>query len=139
MDDVATTTALCVILGRIPGWVWNPDDTDYPADKVGIFYGAIGTDPDRAVGVRIYGGTDDPETGLATRRAQVRFRGGRRDPAGADDLAGLAFARLQGLSRVGGINGIRRESWSPFGADTNGREERTDNYIITIDNPEVLQ
>lgn len=137
MDDSTLTQRILSLLGELPEWEWRPDGPEYTDDEVGLFYGAIGAAPSRAVGARVYGGTDDPETGLKIRRVQLRTRGepGRAD--GADVLADAAFPRLTKLSRVGGILGIRRESMTPLGADTNGREERSDNYAVTVDNVEA--
>jgi hypothetical protein len=137
VDDAQLTFTLCSILGRIPSWSWRPDGPGYTASEVGIFYGAIGATPDRAVGVRVYGTEDDPLADLYGRRAQLHFRGGKNQRDGADRMAGAAFVVLDGLSRVGGISGIRRISFGSLGADDNGREERTDNYRITLDNPEA--
>jgi len=39
---------------------------------------------------------------------------------------------------VGGISGVSRLSMAPAGADENGREERTENYLIILDNQEAL-
>ena len=138
MDDATLTKLLCQVLGDVAGYEWRPDGPDYTAAEVGVFYGAIPDGQYRAaIGVRVYGGTDDTVSSLHGRRAQLRFRGekGRRD--GADKLAHPAFLVLTGLSRVGGISGISRISFDPAGANDNGREERTDNYIITLDNTEA--
>jgi hypothetical protein len=137
MDDDALTYRLGEILGRIPGWVWGPDVESFPAGVVPIFYGRIADEPDRAVGIRVYGTDDMLTQSLAERMVQLRFRGGRGDPRGANKLASPAFAMLQGLSRQGGISDARRFSMAPLGADANGREERTDNYLITLDNLEA--
>lgn len=137
MDDDELTFRLGEILGRIPGWMWDPTAEAFPAAVVPIFYGRIPDSPDRAVGIRVYGAEDRLTESLAERRAQVRYRGARHDPRGANKLAAPAFTLLQGLSRVGGISDIRRLSMAPLGADINGREERTDNYIITLDNTEA--
>lgn len=139
MDDAALTNLLCGLLSTIPGWSWRPDGPAYNSTEVGIYYGAIGASPDQAVGVRVYTTLDNTAEHWAARRAQLKFRGGRGAPDGADKLAALAFERLQGLSRSGGISGISRASMAPLGADQNGREERSDNYEILLDNPEVTQ
>ncbi len=137
MDDDTLTQTICEILGLVPGWHWRPEGPRYTEAEVGIFYGAIPAEPDRAIGVRVYGADDYPEEYLRQRRAQLRLRGPKNTPNGADKLASPAFAMLQGLSRTGGISGIRRLSMAPLGADQNGREERSDNYIITLDNLEA--
>lgn len=138
MDDVTLTKTICTILGEIPGWAWRPDGPAYTGSEVGVFYGPIGAAPDRAVGVRVYGTTDERIEHYGWRRVQLRLRGARDQPDGADELAGLAFEALQGLSRMGGISGVSRQSMAPAGADENRREERTDNWIIILDNQEAL-
>ncbi|WHE35151.1 minor capsid protein [Microbacterium sp. BDGP8] len=135
MHDRALTIWLCEQLGEIAGWKWSETDS-YSASVVGVYYGRISTDTARGVGVRIYGGTDDRETGVKTRRVQLRFRGGPSATDGADILADQAFDRFDDLFRVGVISEVVRQSFSPAGSDTNQREERTDNYLIDFDNPE---
>ena len=136
MDDAQLTTVLCGMLGEVPGWHWSPT-TVAPSGVVGIFYGAIPESPDRAIGVRVYGGTDDPLVYSPQRRAQLWIRGARNDPDDADRLAGLAFTLLQGRCRSRGVSWIERQTFGPLGADTNGREERSENYTVFLDNPEV--
>jgi hypothetical protein len=138
VDDVTLTKTICALLGRIDGWVWRETGPAYSASKVGVFYGAIGETPDRAVGVRLYGGTDDPIEFVSSRRVQLRVRGAVGDVASADLLASQAFSALHGLSRVDGISGISRQSLTPLGADSNRRQERTENYLIIFDNPEEI-
>lgn len=137
MDDVSLTKALAAILGEIPGWWWSETDPP-PGGEVKIFYGPIGSDPDRAVGVRLYDTADSPLDHLSGRFAQLRFRGDINDPAGADALAHLAFAKITGLSRRDGILVAFRQSFARLGADSSGRDERSDNYIIQLDNEEAL-
>ena len=108
-----------------------------PGAALGIYYGDIPESPDRAIGVRVYGGTDDARVYAPQRRAQLRIRGARNDPDDADQIAGVALAVLQGRARVRGLSWIERQHFGPLGADTNGREERSDNYLISIDNQEV--
>ena len=140
LDDRTLTMLICSILGGIPGWDWNPDDPNhvYASDAVVIFYGALGTAPDTAVGVRVYGATDSLLEHYGSRRVQLRLRGEPGRPDGADVLAAPAFAALQGLSRSSGISSISRLSMAPAGADDNRREERTENYVVLLDNPEAM-
>lgn len=137
MNDSTLTRLVCSLLADLPGWEWRPFGPDYQDDETAIFYGAIDATPDRAIGARVYSGTDDPVKVLSSRRMQLRFRGrpGRVDDA--DNMADLAFLRLQGVSRVGGISGIRRESMSPSTADDTDRQQRTDNYTLILDNQEA--
>lgn len=137
MDDATLKTRLCEILGSIDGFVWDPTPTVYPADAVGVHYGRIGDTPDRAVGVRLYDASDTRN--LTQRKAQIWVRGARHERDGADRIADAVFARFDKLSREGGILGIRRESMSDMGSDDNDREQRSENYTITLDNEEALQ
>lgn len=134
MDDAALTTRLCELLGQVPGWHWSTTTTA-PQDAVGIYYGDIPESPDRAIGVRVYGGTDDPLVYQPARRVQLRIRGRRGDKRDADQIAGVVFALLQGRCRSAGISWIERASFGPLGADKNGREQRSENYLVQLDNP----
>lgn len=136
MDDAALTVALCEMLGEVPGWHWSTA-TPTPASAVGVFYGGIPDSPDRAIGVRVYGGTDDPLVYQPVRSVQMRIRGARGDKDDADRIAGFAFALLQGRSRLKGLSWLQRDTFGPLGADTNGREERSDNWTVHLDNAEV--
>ncbi|MFD6699687.1 MULTISPECIES: minor capsid protein [unclassified Microbacterium] len=142
MDDIPSlldeelTITLCEILGALPTFAYRPEEDapPYTEAEVGVFYGAIGEAPHQAIGVRVYDGTDDA---LHTRRVQFHTRGKPRQPNGADRLASVLFAVLQYRIRGRGMVSITRISFAPLGADSNGREERTDNYIITLDNLEA--
>ena len=139
MSDAAVTVALCELLGEVPGWHWSTTSPP-PTSAVGIFYGDIpdgATVPDRAIGVRVYGGTDDPLVYQPVRSVQLRIRGARGDKDDADRIAGFAFAVLQGRSRIKGLSWMQRDTFGPLGADTNGREERSENYSVALDNPEA--
>ncbi|MEA1264159.1 minor capsid protein [Microbacterium sp. STF-2] len=136
MKDSELKTRLCEILGSIPGFEWSTTAA-YGADSIGVWFGRIGDVPDRAVGVRLYGGSDDDD--LKARKAQIWVRGARGERDSADDIADAVFARFNNLSREGGVLGIRRESMSDHGADDNDRDQRSENYTITLDNEEALQ
>lgn len=136
MDDRELTDWLCEQLGTLDGWLWAPDAEALPSDVVGVFYGRISAAPDRAVGVRVYGGTDDRETDSKTRRVQLRSRGAR-GADGAEVQADAAFNHLRHLMREGVISEVIRQSFSPSGVDESARDERTDNYLIIFDNPEA--
>lgn len=135
MDDETLTLRLCEIVGGIPSFAWWLDDTPYPKTSIGVHYGSIDEQTDRAVGIRVYSASDEP--GLNSRRAQLHVRGGRGDPFGADRIGSVLFVVLHERLRGDGIASIRRTSFVPLGADTNGREERTENYLITLDNLEA--
>ena len=137
MDTTTLVTTVNELLAAASVGTWRPGG-GYTAGEIGLFYGPIGATPDRAIGVTCYTQTDDIETGRTDRYVQVRFRGHRGAPNGADQLADAAFIALHGVYRTSGIARITRTSTAPLGADTNGRQERTDNYQLIIDNPEVL-
>ena len=136
VNDSTLTKTICTLLGSIPGWAWRTVGPYLPSE-VGVYYGAIPDSPDMAVGVRVYEADDDNLRFTRARRVQVRFRGAPDNPAGADDLADTARDALDGLSRVGGMSGVSRLYMAPLGADTNGRQERTDNYLVILDNKEA--
>lgn len=137
MDTATVVTAVNEILAAAGVGVWRPAGPAYTLAEVGIFYGPIGAAPDRAVGVTVYVQSDDIETERKDRYVQVRCRGARGAPNGADLLADSVFYVLHGLVRTHGFARISRTSTAPLGADTNARQERTDNYRIIIDNPEA--
>ncbi len=135
MDDADLTQAICAFLARVPGWA-GPDRAEHATATTAIFYGRIADKPDSAIGVRVYGlgGATD---GRETRRVQLRIRGTRNDPSSADRLAGIARTVLEGISRDSGVNGISHQSFAPIGADGNERDQRTDNYLVVLDNLEA--
>lgn len=134
MTDRDLTIALCELLAEELGWSWSLTEP-YPAGAVGLFYGSIGDAPDRAVGVRVYGGSD-PRVRAPTRSVQLLLRGRPGEPDGADALADAAFGVLHKTLRRRGILAGQRSYFGPLGADVNGREERADNYEIHLDNME---
>lgn len=136
--DPAIARTICEVLGAVPGWDFSEEFGHvFTDDVVPVWRGRIGDTPDRGVGVRLYDGGDDPINDERFRLVQLRFRGRRGDPDVADELASTALPVMEAVSRVGGISGIRRNSFGPLGADNNGREERTDDYIIILDTPEA--
>lgn len=139
MDDDVLTRVICERLAGAGVGVWRPAGPAYTAAETGIFYGALGATPDRALAVAVYLPVDDVETGIALRYLQVRSRGPRNLPDGADVLAGAVFRALHGTYPRGGIARITRTSAARLGADGNSRQERTDNYLVILDNPEATQ
>ncbi|WP_091232637.1 minor capsid protein [Microbacterium sp. 3J1] len=133
--DVELTTRLAEILGRVPTFEWRPHGPAYQSSEVAIFYGRVLDTPDRAIGVRVYSPADEPH--LSRRRVQLHVRGRRDDIADADRLADVLFIVLDNRLRGDGIASIIRTSFSQLGADKTGREERTENYLITLDNLEA--
>lgn len=138
MDDAGLTRWVVEQLGGIDGWVWGADEPyDYVEDVTHVFEGAVPAEARRAAGVRVFGGTDDDETETKTRRIQIRSRGDEGEPNGANRVADAAFAHLRKLLREGVVSSVIRTSFDPAGVDQNGRESRTDNYLIIFDNEEA--
>jgi len=138
LDDADLTRWLVEQLGTIDGWLWSADDPyDYTQNVVTLHEGGIAADARRSVGVRIFGGEDDEETETKTRRVQLRSRGNEGDPNDANRVADAAFAHLRRLLREGVVSAVTRTSFDPAGVDQNGREGRTDNYLIIFDNEEA--
>lgn len=137
MDTTTVVTSVNQILAAAGVGVWRPTGPAYLATEVGIVYGPLPAAPDRAIGVTCYTQTDNPENGLADRYVQVRCRGAKGLPNGADLIADAVFAALHGIYRTHGFARVVRTSTAPLGADTNARQERTENYHISLDNPEA--
>lgn len=133
MKTSEIVTTLAAYLAAVTGWAWDPAGA-YASTQTGIFYGRIGTTPNRACGITLYATSDEPGDQVAgPRRVQFRFRGEPNRPASADDMADAAFDGLQGAMRVGGLLLIKRVSSAQLGIDGNGRPERADNYEIQPD------
>lgn len=136
MDDETIVTTTCALLGAAGVGTWNPTPgTVYPPTSVGIYYGAIGSDTERGIGVTLYfADVDDFANGLqGNRRLQVRFRGAKGDPKGADTLAQATYDTLNGLARASGVLLFRRVLMAQLGTDGNGRRERADSYELLLD------
>ncbi len=136
MDDDVLVTRVIEVLAARCGWLWDPDGTryagTYPPGSTALFYGAVGTAPDQAVGVGFYNAADD-YAGHAERWVQLHFRGARGDAAGADRLASAGFKALNKLSRVAGLNHAERTLVALLGADGNARQQRADSYLVIPD------
>lgn len=131
-------TGIAQVLALDGVGVWKPSGT-YAADEIGIVLGVPTQDPPSLIAIAAYNAIDDPSLSDSTAQVQFRVRGPSADPGPADDLADGIFDSLQG--RHGAVlNGItlvyaRRTSTLPLGVDGNGRQERTDNYDLTVHRP----
>lgn len=132
MNDADLTEYIAYVLATAALGAWRPAGPVYAASETGIFYGAIGASPDRAIGVTVYATDDDLVTGKASRWVQLHFRGSPNAPRSADDMAGAAFDALHGRHHAGAVSRFIRTSSAPLGADANGRQERSDNYQIIL-------
>ncbi len=116
---------------------WRPTGPDYGPTETGITGYALPSTTDRAIAITPYD-TDDPLDGPAVRFVQLRSRGRARQQFDAGDLADLAFAVLHDRHHPDPrVARIVRVSSVPLGPDGNGRQERTDNYQIILNNPEA--
>lgn len=118
--------------------VWKPTGV-YLNNEVGIVLGVPTQQPPSLVALAAYNNIDDPALSDSTVMLQVRTRAAGADPTPADDLADAVFNSLQGLHGAT-VNGIRivysrRTSSYPLGVDGSGRQERTDNYDLTVHRP----
>lgn len=139
MDDDELTIAICELLHDAGAGVWNPaTGATYAASDTVIWYGQLGTTPHRGIAVAVYTtAADDVQNGLTARRVQLRSRGAPDDPRGANQIAGLGFTALHRVIRSRGVAFGARVSFARLGPDGSRRQERTDNYTITLDNPEA--
>lgn len=132
-NDAELKKLLCRWVATVAGGQWNETGATYSPDSLTVVYGQIDETSDREIAVQIYLWTDDDIRFLHWRRVQFRIRGRRHDLTDADEIAWSIFSAQHTLSREGGISDARRASVALLGADTNGREERTDNYTIILD------
>lgn len=130
MDDTTLVKTICRLLAERGVGAWQPAGPAYTSGQVGIHYGALPPDPDRAIGVTLYATQDDIAGPPPMRYVQLRFRGARGAVDGADTLADAAFTALHATHHTAGLARARRVSSAHLGADESGRQERTDNYQI---------
>jgi len=118
--------------------VWRPDGPYVASDQVPIALRSVPAAPDRVLTLSSYGVDDEVELTDTTQGLQVRSRG-TTDPRTVDGPPDAVFDVLHGLRGVD-LNGVhlvlaRRVSWTPLGADQNGRHERSDNYHLRVIRP----
>lgn len=118
--------------------VWKPTGA-YTDQEIGIVLGVPTQSPPSLIALAAYNNIDDPALSDSTVMLQVRTRGPNPDPVLADDLADAVFNTLHGLHGAI-VNGVRivygkRTSTYPLGIDGSGRQERTDNYDLTVHRP----
>lgn len=114
--------------------VWKPEG-GYTASETAIFYGPIGSTPDRAIGITRYGGSPDAtyDGDRGPRLIQVRVRGARNSTLSADDLADAVDAVLRRMPRTAGLSSAWASGPLPLGTDGNGRTELSLNYSVTLE------
>lgn len=136
MDDDELTEAICLLLEDAGAGAFATEAT---GEQTQIVYGDVAaTGAHRAIGVTVYTSVaDDVQNGLTARRVQVRVRGAQDDRRSANQLAGAVFTALHRTIRSRGVAFGVRVSFAPLGEDGNRRQERAENYQITLDNPEA--
>lgn len=131
--DVELAVAIAELLGSIDGWQWAAHG-QYALGAgaaVPVYVGALPLETDVGAALAVYSAVDDPRQAL--RRVQLRLRGGRDDRLGALRLADSAYAALHGLSTRGIIALMQRTAAADLGRDGDGRQERADSYLVTLD------
>lgn len=136
MDDDELTEAICLLLQDAGAGMF---ETNATGTQTQIVYGDVSAaGVPRAIGVTVYAAVaDDVQNGLTARRLQIRTRGAPDDRRGANQLAGVVFTTLHRTIRSRGVAFGVRVSFVPLGPDGSRRQERADNYQITLDNPEA--
>lgn len=119
---------------------WRPTGAYQPGDLTPIVYGSVPASPDRVITLRAYDVDHDPTLSDSVQGLQVRTRSPRADPLAMDDDADAVFDVLHGLDHVELSTGVlivlgERRSSTPMGRDKNEREERSDNYYLTVHRP----
>ncbi|MEV4053038.1 minor capsid protein [Amycolatopsis sp. NPDC049688] len=114
------------------------DGSAYQASETAITFGAMPSEPDRAITLTAYPVRDDPSLSDSVVGLQVRTRGGS-DPHDVEGLADALFDLLHHpqAHTVGAIRVVQalRNSGGPLGRDENNRWERSDNYYVTVNRP----
>lgn len=111
----------------------------YLATDVAVVFGELPTAPDTAVGLTIYGSSDEVKQNLSRYRMQIWTRGAANNSLGASAIASPIFDALQGREEfwLGSVYVIQtfRASFVPMGIDANKRYERSDNYVFDVNTP----
>lgn len=131
--EKALVRGVCEALGEESFLSWIDPDTvgAYTPDQAGLYLGAVPSTPRRGIAVNSYTVAMHPDPIVG-----VQFHFAAQDP---DDLTEMAQAVSDVLEgRWGGMLGTVRlvasawQSGTPLGQDANGREQRTENYYLTI-------
>lgn len=111
----------------------------YLSTDVAVVFGELPTAPDTAVGLTLYGSTDEVKENLSHLRVQVWTRGAANNSLGASAIASPIFDALQGREGfdLGSVHVIQmyRTSMMPMGVDASKRYERSDNYVLDVNTP----
>ena len=121
---------------------WRSDGTAYQATETAIFLKQIAEQPDSAIAISTYPGTDDPTLSDSVLGIQILTRAAGESSTPVDDLADSIFTQLHGLHDITLTTGIRvnqalRRSWASLGQDTDLRWMRSDNYYFTLWRPSL--
>lgn len=111
-------------------------DSPYVANDRAVFLRQMGSSPDVAVAVEVYGVVDELVLPNVEIRVQLLFRGpGDTADDFADDVFQVLHDRHHFLAGDLRIQRARRLYATPIGVDDNQREQRTDNYGLTFMRP----
>lgn len=123
------------IAATVPDAEWS-DAVPYGPGVRAVTLRDLPSQPDTAVAVEVYAITDDITLPDVEVRIQLTFRG---PGDAADHFADDVFEALHGLHgfEMGGlrVQRARRLYVAPLGADSNGRERRSDNYALVFMRP----
>lgn len=108
----------------------------YQSGDVAIVFGELPTQPDRVIGLTLYGSSDEEVQNLSRVRVQLMMRGAPNLALDVGSVATAAFSQLQGLSYrdfgTAHVLRVARVSSVPLGVDQNKRTLRSDNYVIDV-------
>lgn len=131
-------TGLAQLLNDLGLAVYKPAG-GYAATDVAVVFGELPTSPDTAVGITLYGSTDEVKENLSRYRVQLWTRGAANNSLGASSIASPIFDALQGREgfQLGSVYVVQmfRTSLMPMGMDANKRYERSDNYVLDVNTP----
>jgi hypothetical protein len=139
--ETALLTGIAELLDEygVAEWSSGAVSTVEPA----IYLGRLPDAPDRAIALASYPAAADPWLTDSIVGVQVRLRG-TVDPGAVRDLAGAVFDALHGLYGIELGTGTDHALWvqmidwqsgAMLGPDRNGRQERAENYYVTINRP----
>lgn len=133
-----TTDLLTGIAARIDALgigTWRPAGAYTASDEPAVYRGSVGSEVDRAIGLRVYSPVDDPGLGITLQPVQFYLRGARNaGPDSVEAIGGALFNAFHGVEKQV-FSGIEvalmwRNSAVPLGVDSLDRETAAHNYYL---------